>query len=263
MRFLIITKRQLMFCCVFLLAVIVAVIGSVSIFAGAERKLPIYCVETDKKQIAISFDAAWGNDDTETLINILKEYEVPATFFVVGAWVDKYPESVKQLADAGHQIQNHSNTHAHMPQLSKKQMIDELESCNKKIEAICGVKPILFRPPYGDYDNVMVETVESVAMYPIQWSVDSLDWKENATAESICNRVVSKVKPGSIVLFHNDAEHTPEALPAILKTLKDDGYEFLFISDLILKDNYEIDHSGKQIACKPNIQNSSSVNSSR
>ncbi|MBQ6847735.1 MAG: polysaccharide deacetylase family protein, partial [Clostridia bacterium] len=111
MKCLVITKKQLMLAISFVSALIITVIGSVSVFANSDRLLPIYCVETDKKQVAISFDAAWGNDDTETLISILKEYKVPATFFVVGAWVDKYPESVKQLSDAGHQIQNHSNTH--------------------------------------------------------------------------------------------------------------------------------------------------------
>lgn len=248
MKFLIITKKQLMLalCAVATLAAIV--IGSVSVRANTDRRLPIYCVETDKKQIAISFDAAWGNDDTQTLIDILKEYNVPATFFVVGSWVDKYPESVKALSDAGHQVQNHSNTHPHMPQLSKNQMCDELTSCNDKIEKITGVRPTLHRPPYGDYDNALIESVESLNMHTIQWSVDSLDWKDSATADSICRRVTSKVCPGSIVLFHNDADHTPEALPTILKCLKDDGYEFVFISDLILKDNYTIDHTGKQ--CK-------------
>lgn len=248
MRYFIITKKQIMWCVSALLAVVIAAVGSVATFANNERKLPIYCVETDKKQVAISFDAAWGNDDTEQLIKILKEYDVPATFFVVGAWVDKYPESVKQLSDAGHQVQNHSNTHPYMTGLSTEQMIDELESCNKKIENVTGKKPTLFRPPYGDYDNRVIEAVESVDMYTIQWDCDSLDWKDNATPQSICDRVVKKVKNGSIVLFHNDADHTPEALPTILKCLKEEGYEFVFINDLILKDNYEIKHDGTQ--CK-------------
>lgn len=248
MKFLIITKKQIMLSICAVIAVTAVVIGSVTAFANNDRKLPIYCVETDKKQVAISFDAAWGNDDTQTLIDILKEYDVPATFFVVGSWVDKYPESVKALADAGHQIQNHSNTHPHMPQLSKAQMKDELESCNNKIEAATGVRPTLLRPPYGDYDNALIETTESIGMKTIQWSVDSLDWKDSSTADSICKRVTSKVCPGSIVLFHNDADHTPEALPTILKCLKDDGFEFVFISDLIYKENYEIKHDGTQ--CK-------------
>ena len=248
MKLFIITKKQITTLLVLVLGIAVAVIGSVTISAGTERLLPIYCVETDKKQIAISFDAAWGNDDTEQLIKILGEYKVPATFFVVGAWVDKYPESVKALSDAGHQIQNHSNTHPHMPQLSREQMRDEIESCNKKIADVTGVTPTLLRPPYGDYDNALIEVMDSLKMHTIQWDVDSLDWKDSATPDSICKRVTSKVKIGSIVLFHNDADHTPEALPTILKCLKDEGYEFVFIEDLIYKDNYQIKHDGTQ--CK-------------
>lgn len=250
MKYFIITKKQIALALAVLVCATAAVVTSVSAFAGTDKKLPIYCVDTENKKIAISFDAAWGNDDTGRLIEILKEYDVPATFFVVGAWVDKYPESVKELSDAGHQVQNHSNTHPYMTSLSRLQMADELTACNEKIKAITGVTPTLFRPPYGDYDNTVVETVEGLNMYAIQWSVDSLDWKDNATADSIYRRVTSKVQPGSIVLFHNDAEHTPEALPNILKTLKDEGYEFVFISDLIYKENYEIKHDGTQ--CKMN-----------
>lgn len=248
MRYIIVSKKQIMSILGLVTAAVIAVIGSVRVFADSNRRLPIYCVETEEKKIAISFDAAWGNDDTEQLINILKEYDVPATFFVVGAWVDKYPESVKQLHDAGHKVQNHSNTHPHMPDLSREQMVAELKACNEKIAAVTGETPVLFRPPYGDYDNASIEATESIGMYTIQWDVDSLDWKDNATPESICHRVTSKVKNGSIVLFHNDADHTPAALPNILKCLKDEGYEFVFISDLIYKENYEIKHDGTQ--CK-------------
>ena len=172
MKCLVITKKQIMLCLCLIVATVVVIIGSVGAYATANRLLPIYCVETDKKQIAISFDAAWGNDDTQQLIDILAEYKVPATFFVVGAWVDKYPESVKALHDAGHQIQNHSNTHPHMPQLSKEQMKDEIENCNKKIESITDVCPTLFRPPYGDYDNATIETLDSLNMHTIQWDVE-------------------------------------------------------------------------------------------
>lgn len=177
MKYILITRKHLMLCFSLIAALIAVSVGSAVTFADTDRKLPIYCVETEKKQIAISFDAAWGNDDTETLINILKEYDVPATFFVVGAWVDKYPESVKQLSDAGHRIENHSNTHPHMPQLSTAQMRDELGTCNQKIEAITGRCPTLFRPPYGDYDNPVIETVQSMNMFAIQWSVETLATK--------------------------------------------------------------------------------------
>lgn len=232
---------------------LIGVICSVGFFAkrevaetsAAKRELPIYCVDTGDKRVAISFDAAWGNEDTQTLIDILGHYDVPATFFVVGAWVDKYPESVKALSEAGHDIMNHSDTHPYMTQLSAEKMKEEINSCNDKICAVTGKTPTLFRMPYGDYNDLAVRTVEELGMFPIQWDVDSLDWK-GLSAGDITKRVTSKVSNGSIVLFHNAAEHTPEALPAIIEALKADGYEFVKIYDLIYKDGYDIDNAGVQ-----------------
>lgn len=139
----------------------------------SSRKLPIYNVQRDDKVCAISFDAAWGNEDTHDLVEILKNYNVKATFFVVGDWVDKYPESVKELSDAGHDIMNHSDTHPHMTQISKEKMISEVTECDNKIEKITGVKPTLFRPPYGDYNDNVVTTLKEIGHYTIQWDVDS------------------------------------------------------------------------------------------
>lgn len=214
---------------------------------SSDRDLPIYCVDktNDDKKISISFDAAWGNEDTENLINILGERNIKTTFFVVGEWVDKYPESVKALSDAGHEVMNHSADHPHMTQISKEKMKQELEECGSKIESVTGKKPILFRPPYGDYNNDVVGTARECGYYTIQWSIDSLDWKD-LSADEIYNRVVPKVEPGSIVLFHNAAKHTPEALPKILDALTNEGYEIVPISELIMKDNYKIDANGKQ-----------------
>ena len=94
--------------------------------SAATRQLPIYCVQRDQKLVSISFDAAWGNEDTQQLIDILDQFSVKATFFVVGDWVDKYPESVKALHDAGHEVMNHSNTHAHYPQLSVEEIVTDM-----------------------------------------------------------------------------------------------------------------------------------------
>ena len=177
MKYIIITKKHLMIAACVVVAAALAIVCTVGVYADASRKLPIYCVECEEKKVALSFDAAWGNDDTEQLINILREYNAVATFFVVGAWVDKYPESVKQLSDAGHHIMNHSNTHPNMPKLSDAQKLDELNSCNRKIAEITGKSPTLFRPPYGDYDNATIEAVESLGMHTIQWDVDTIDIK--------------------------------------------------------------------------------------
>lgn len=250
MKLWVITRKSCITALLLLLIVILSVFviknAAISSVSGKKKDLPIYCVDKgDEKVASISFDAAWGNEDTEQLINILDKYNVKATFFVVGDWVDKYPESVKQLSDAGHEVMNHSNKHPHMPELSKDKMRDELTQCNNKIEAITGVKPILFRAPYGDYNNEVIQTVRECGSYTIQWDVDSLDWKD-LSADEITKRVISKIKPGSIVLFHNAAKHTPEALPGILEKLKSDGYNIIPISQLIYADNYTINTEGRQ-----------------
>lgn len=251
MKCIILTKRHLTaaLSAVLCIGVLCAGFFSFRAYAANERKIPIYCVDKgENKEIAISFDAAWGNEDTEKLIEILNQYNVKATFFVVGSWVDKYPQSVKQLAAAGHDIGNHSNSHLHMPQLSKEKIAADLNSCSEKIKSVTGNAPVLFRPPYGDYNNTLCETATECGLYTIQWDVDSKDWMEGHTAEMIAKEVCSKVKPGSIVLFHNAAVNTPAALPVILEKLMAEGYSFSLIKDLIYKDNYKTDHTGKQIS---------------
>ena len=190
--------------------------------------------------------SAWGNEDTQQLIDILAKYQVTATFFVVGEWVDKFPESVKALSDAGHEVMNHSNNHAHFSKLSRDQIVADLNACNDKIEAVTGTRPTLFRPPYGEYDDNVISSVRSIGMEPIQWDVDSLDWKDLSAGE-ITKRVTTKVQAGSIVLFHNAAKHTPASLSGIIETLLQDGYTFVPISQIILPQPYTIDHTGRQL----------------
>jgi len=218
-----------------------AIVGT----AAAARQLPIYCVQRDQKVVSLSFDAAWGNEDTGKLIEILGKYNVKATFFVVGDWVEKYPESVKALCEAGHEVMNHSDDHAHFSALTVDQITADIPACNEKIAAVTGVTPTLFRPPYGEYDDHVITAVRAMGMEPIQWDVDSLDWK-NLSASEITQRVLKRVQPGSIVLFHNAALHTPEALPGIIESLIKDGYSFVPISELILSGDYTIDHTGRQ-----------------
>jgi polysaccharide deacetylase family sporulation protein PdaB len=251
MKVLIVTKRKLITISLILCLVIAIIIGSVAFVPQAaetmttNRLIPIYSVDRQDKYISISFDAAWGNEDTQNLIDILKKYNVNTTFFVVASWVDKYPQSVKALSNAGNEVMNHSTTHPHMPKLTAEQMRTEITTCDDKIQKITGVRPILFRPPYGDYNNTLIETLSSVNHYCVQWDVDSLDWK-GISAEQIQKNVLSKVKSGSIVLFHNAAIHTPEALPGIISTLQKEGYKIVPVSQLIYKTNYTIDHTGKQ-----------------
>ena len=215
--------------------------------SAAKRVLPIYSVQRDDRVVSLTFDAAWGNEDTQTLIDILGKYNVHATFFVVGEWVDKYPESVKALHDAGHEVMNHSDAHPHMAKLTAKQIIDEVNRCSDKIEAVTGVRPTLFRCPYGEYDDNVIGTVNGMGLTAVQWDTDSLDWKK-LTAGEIYKRVSSKVQPGSIVLFHNAGLHTPEALPSIIEYLLAEGYTIVPISEILLTGDTYIDHTGRQHA---------------
>ncbi|HHV73153.1 polysaccharide deacetylase family protein [Thermoanaerobacterium sp. R66] len=217
----------------------------ISTLFNINRQLPIYSVDIPDKRVAISFDASWGSDKTERLLQILKDKNVKATFFLTGLWIDKYPELVKKIYEEGHDVENHSNTHPHMTQLSDSEMANEIKACEEKLVKITGQKPYLFRPPYGDYNDRVIETAKSLGYYTIQWDVDSLDWRGLDT-EAIINRVLPNVKKGSIILFHNNGQFTPEAIPYIIDKLKENGYQIVPISQLIYKENYYIDHEGRQ-----------------
>ncbi len=250
MKLLILTKRSLLALAICLMAGVAAVGVTVSsatqaVQTAATPKVnPIYRVESSKKQVAISFDAAWGNEETAQLLDILDTCGVKATFFLVGDWVDKFPDDVVTIAQKGHDIGNHSNTHPHMPQLSAEKATAEITSCNDKIKALTGKSPTLFRPPYGDYDNMVVDSVKKLGMYCVQWDVDSLDWKD-PSPEQMTKTVLDKVQDGSIVLMHNGAKNTPAALPGIIKGIQDKGFEIVLIKDLIPEGEYYTDVQGE------------------
>ena len=230
-----------------------SVFETISIAEASKRKLPIYSVETPEKLVAVTFDAAWGADDTDDLLSILKQYDVKATFFLCGYWVDKYPDEVKKIYADGHDIGNHSNTHAHGAQLSLAQNKEEIINADEKIRNLLGISMDLYRPPYGEYNNTVIQAAEDCKYYPIQWDVDSLDWMNRGVDDEV-NRVLhnKNLRNGSIILFHNDAKYTPEALPIILRGLKAQGYTIVPVSTLIYRDNYKIDSEGRQIPNRAN-----------
>lgn len=232
---------------VILLSSIAYVSNHVLTASTINKELPIYSVETNEKKIAISFDAAWGDGYTSKILDILDEYNVKTTFFLVGFWIDNYPERVKEIHQRGHEIGNHSTTHPHMAGLSKNQITSELNDTGNKIKSLIGKQPDLFRPPFGDYNNTLIQTARENGYYTIQWDVDSLDWKKIGSIQ-IVDRVVRNVKNGSIVLFHNNSEYVLEYLPLVLKKLKAEGYEIVPVGEIILRENYSMDHTGKQ--CK-------------
>jgi len=210
------------------------------------RLVPIYRVETPRQQMSISFDAMWGVDHTDELLRILKENDVRTTFFLGGYWVEKYPEYVRKIVEAGHEIGNHTYSHPHLNSLSPAAIRQELERNHNNIKAITGTDSFLFRPPFGEYSNKVIEVAKELGYYTIQWSIDSLDWKD-VSAGFIVDRILSKAGPGEIVLMHNNGKHTAEAVARFLPELNRMGLEVVPISKLIYRDNYYIEgHSGTQ-----------------
>ncbi len=221
--------------------------GAEEVYWAGNRSLPIYSVERSDRKIAISFDCAWGTEHTDAILDGLAAAGVRATFFMVQFWTEKYPDYVKKIDAAGHEIGTHSATHSYMSKQSEAEIRAELKSSSEAITATTGKKVTLFRPPYGDYDDLLVDTSNAMGLYPIQWDVDSLDWKD-LSATDIAARIVERVQSGSIILCHNNGLHTAEAVPIVIDTLRAKGYEFVPIGELIHKENYTIDASGKQIA---------------
>ena len=223
--------------------------GNSSSYQIASRELPIYSVETEEKQAALSFDAAWGNEDTQELLTILDQYDVKATFFMTGQWISKYPDDVKAILDAGHDLGNHSNSHPNMSDLSTAEMKEEIMTTHEKVKELTGYEMTLFRPPYGDYNDAVVNAVKECGYYCIQWDVDSLDWKNygvDPLIQTVCNH--KNLKNGSIVLMHNGGKYTADALESVITGLQSQGYELVPISQLIIKENYHMDHTGRQIS---------------
>ena len=214
-------------------------------FNRSNRKLPVYAVDTDEKVVALSFDAAWGADKTEKIMEILKSYDATATFFLVGFWVDKYPETTKKIYENGFEIGTHSSAHLHMSKLSEEEMKQDLSMSIDKIQSLTGATVRVFRPPYGEYNDTLITVSKSLNVLPVQWSVDSLDWK-GISAKEISSRILSRVNDGSIILCHNNSDHIVEALPVVLSGLIAKGYKFKAVGDLVMYENYYIDNNGVQ-----------------
>lgn len=220
--------------------------NSKSVFFNTSGRIPIYSVGTEEKNIAITFDVNWGHSNTKKILDILDKYNIKATFFLIGNWIDDYPEEAKEIYKRGHEIGNHSNSHPDMTKLSKESIIREISTADAKIMKITGASSKLFRFPSGSYNSMSVEVVNNNGYYCIQWDADSIDWKAHGSDKEY-DRVMKKTQPGSILLFHNDGKYTAGTLPRIIEDLKAKGYKFVKVGDLIYKENYYINHEGKQI----------------
>lgn len=243
------TKRKLIRAVMFVLVLLTGIAIGVfailsSIDTGAENiKLPIYNVKRTDNKISITFDCAWGNSNTDKLISILAEADAKATFFVTGEFADKYADDIKKLSDAGHEIANHSDKHPHIKGMNVNDLIADTKECSRKIKMITGNAPMLYRAPYGEYDDKAVTTLFGMGMSVIQWNKDSIDW-DKPTPETIIERTTKNISGGSILLFHNDLENTAQALPTVLKSLKEQGFELCTVSELLLEGDYIINSNG-------------------
>ena len=217
---------------------------TVGVFKVGGREIPIYSVERGDDKIALTFNCAWNDSDIDKIIELLKKYQADATFFAVGDWAQKYPDALKKLSDAGFEIGNHSYNHAHYNEMSKEEILSDIQKCDDVIENITGTKPYLFRAAYGEYNDNVVTACDETGRVYIQWSVDSLDYKASSPAE-IEGRVTDKVSNGDIILMHNGTEHTAAALETLLPKLSE-KYTLVRVSDLIYRDGYTIDAAGRQ-----------------
>ncbi len=213
--------------------------------AVATKELPIYSVNTQEKKVAFTMNCAWEADDIDSILETLSKYKTHITFFMVGDFVKKYPEAVKKISDAGHEIGNHSDTHPHVNNLSLEKNIEQIQNCSNKIEQITGKKTTLYRGPYGEYNDTVIKAAKSQNHFAIQWNLDTLDYS-GLTGEEMWKRLENKLAAGSIILSHNGTKHTADSLDMLLYNIQQKGYKIVTVSELIYKDNYYIDVNGVQ-----------------
>lgn len=250
MKFALITKKDTSLVIIMLiwLAVIIFVVSYTlsTTVSASERKLPVYSVYSSEKNVALTFNCAWDDTGIDELLSVLNEEDIKCTFFFVGDFVEKYPQCVRKICNAGHELGNHSMRHIDPVKQEFSEIISDINACNELIFSVTGKMPLLYRAPSGSFDNKTVEAAESLGMTAIQWDVDSIDWK-NPSSEKIISRITKKVTNGSIVLFHTGKPNTLSALPGVIKFLKNEGFSFTTVGELLPEGEYFIDNSGKAI----------------
>lgn len=211
----------------------------------SNRLLPIYQVDTEEKKVALTMNCAWNAEDIDLILQTLQKEKVKITFFMVGDWVKKYPEAVKKIAEAGHEIGNHSDTHPHVKELSYEKNKAQISSCSQKIKELTGKETKLYRGPYGEYNDTVIKAAKEEEQEVIQWNIDTLDYT-GLTGKEMIERINQKLSKGSIILMHNGTKYTAESLEMILKSIKEKGYTIVPVSELIYQENAQIDANGVQ-----------------
>lgn len=221
----------------------------VSLVSITEKELPIYSVQREEALVALTFNCAWEENDIPQLLDLLERENIKATFFLVGQWIERYPDSVRQIVDAGHEIGNHSYSHVDFVGAGEEVIRQQMEKTDALIREVTGSDPVLARVPSGSYDSRVIRLLRQEGYEVIQWDVDSIDWKK-PPAKEITERILTKVQNGSIVLFHSGAATTLEALPDVIAGLREKGYCFTTVGDLLLKGETVMDHTGRQMPAK-------------
>lgn len=218
---------------------------SIQTSAKTSKLLPIYNVDTEENNVALTINCAWNADDIDLILETLTKNQVKATFFMVGDWIEKFPDAVNKIYESGNEIANHSETHPHVNNLSYEKNLEQITKCSERVKKITGKPTTLYRGPYGEYNDTVLKSAEDSNHIAIQWNIDSLDYK-GLTAEQMWERISPKLQKGSIILMHNGTENTALSLDTLIKNIKNKGYELVTVSDLIYKDNYTIDNNGVQ-----------------
>ncbi len=186
--------------------------------------------------VALTFDDGPHKTKTDEILDILEKYDVPATFFMIGQNAELYPDVAKRVAESGHEIGNHTYSHAYLKGASHDTLMMEIEMCEDILYTTVGKVPHILRPPGGLYDTDVIEAARRCGDIVVLWSVDTRDWDHEETSE-IVDTVMENVRDGAIILMHDfvsGTSHTAEALEIIIPLLRSQGYRFVTVSDMYL-----------------------------
>ena len=192
---------------------------------------PIFHGNVEQNKVAFVCNVFWGEEFLPDMLKTLEDNNVHITFFIGGTWAKDNPDLLKNIAERGHELANHSYNHPHPNTLSKNQNKEQILKAETIIQGITGVKTSLYAPPYGEYNDVVLNTAQELEYKTIMWSIDTIDWKR-PPADIVKSRVLKKIHNGAIVLMH-PTESTQKALPELLKELHEKGYTITTISDVI------------------------------
>ncbi|NLY70082.1 MAG: LysM peptidoglycan-binding domain-containing protein [Clostridiales bacterium] len=206
--------------------------GNEIIITIPENAVAIYKGNPSKKMVALTFDATYGDNQTYRILEILRNNNIKATFFLSGIWLYNFPDLVRAIAADGHEIGNHSYTHPHMSQITLPEVDSQVIRTEALIKNIAGTDPYLFRPPYGEYNQAFLNALASLGYLTIMWTIDSIDWKYPGP-DQIISRVVDNIEPGAIILMHQSVSQTADALPELIARLKELGYSFGTVTQVL------------------------------